>query len=271
MKTFSENQNVRWMAAILAGLLGVGAVIMGAYMTLQVMKLVLPESLFAQYMALAFFDGGALGWAGTYIYLARGSQQRAVSFWLMWYDLAGVVAMVIGEILLGGQQLTTPPPWLGQFIVGAVIVTFAVNLVAWYYYHQNKPELQETIETANLEDTLADEAMQQARARVEREAQSLGSILARRATARLKYRLSLPMNEAEAAEWNGQTIDATAEDIPAALPLPQQRLTFWDYLKSFFGSGRSMPSPAMQPSQSSSEIPTSSPAPADPPTQDQPS
>ena len=61
MKAFSENQNVRWLAAILAGLLGIGAVVMGAYMTLQVMKLVLPESLFAQYMALAFFDGGALG------------------------------------------------------------------------------------------------------------------------------------------------------------------------------------------------------------------
>ncbi len=236
MKAFSENQNVRWLAAILAGLLGIGAVIMGAYMTLQVMKLVLPESLFAQYMALTFFDGGALGWAGTYIYLAKGSRQRAISFWLMWYDLAGVVAMVIGEILLGGQTLTHPPLWLGQFIVGAVIVTFAANLVAWYYYHQNKPELQETIEAANLEDKLADEAMQQARARIEREAQTLGAIMARRATARIKYRLSLPMSEAEAAEWQGQTIEATAEDLPA-LPHPMG-LSFWEYLKSFFGRGR---------------------------------
>ncbi len=142
MKAFSENQNVRWLAAILAGLLGIGAVIMGAYMTLQVMQIVLPKSVFAQYMALAFFDGGALGWAGTYIYLAKGSHQRAVSFWLMWYDLAGVVAMVIGEIIIGGQSLVDIPTWLGGFIVGAVIVTFAVNLVAWYYYHQNKPELQ---------------------------------------------------------------------------------------------------------------------------------
>lgn len=78
--------------------------------------------------------------------------------------------------------------------------------------------------------------MQQARARIEREAQTLGAIMARRATARIKYRLSLPMSEAEAAEWQGQTIEATAEDLPA-LPQPVG-LSFWEYLKSFFGRGR---------------------------------
>lgn len=274
MKSVFDNQNVAWVARILAAVLSAIALYMGASMTYDVMGDIIPGNETTRLLALAFFDGGAVTWAGIYVYLARGSNQRAVSFWLMVMDLAGVVAMVIGAILTGGQQLINPPPWIARFIIDSVVIVMCANLIALYYYHINKPELQESIEAQNLEDRLANEAMQQARVNVEREAQTLGAILARRATARLKVRARLPMSEAEAAEWRGETIDATAEDMPG-LPAPQQ-LRFWDYVKSFFGFGRFKPSPVTPSSKNSSNspqetpqpspVPQEPPAPQDPPT-----
>src|SRR5688500_19997608 len=120
MEKVTNNTNIKWLAQILAGLLAVIAVYMGALMTYDVMGDVLPRNETARLLALSFFDGGALAWAGMYVYLARGSSQRAVSFWMMLFDLAGVVAMVIGAILTGGQELTNPPAWIGKFIVDGV-------------------------------------------------------------------------------------------------------------------------------------------------------
>lgn len=264
MKAFSENQNVRWIARILAGLLAGIAVYMGASMTYSVMGNILPNNETTRLLALAFFDGGAITWAGIYVYLARGSNQRGAAFWLMILDLLGVGAMVMGEILTGGQTLVNPPPWLGKFIIDSVIVVMLANLFALYYYHINKPELQESIEAANLEDMLANEALQQARVNVEREAYTLGAILARRATARLKYRARLPMSEEEAAEWRGEAIDATAQDLPA-LPAPSPSVNFWETLKSFFGFGRFRQLQDTPSSKNSSDLPNPQPQDEPPP------
>src|SRR5262245_28725717 len=132
MENLSSNKNLKWIAGVLAGLLAAIAVYMGAIMTYDVMGDVIPGNETGRLLALAFFDGGAISWAGMYVYRARGSNQRSVSFWLMVFDLAGVVAMVIGAIYTGGQTLVNPPPWLGKFIVDGVMVVMATNLIALY-------------------------------------------------------------------------------------------------------------------------------------------
>ena len=233
-----ENKNFKWLAVILAGALAVIAVYMGALMTYDVMGDVLPGNETARLLSLAFFDGGAIAWAGMYIYLARGSNQRAVSFWMMCYDLAGVVAMVIGAIYTGGQTLVDAPPWLAKFIVDGVMLTMALNLIAVYYFHIQKPEVKEAIDAQTLEDTLLEEAEAQARATIERDAQALGALLAGRVTSRIKYRMRLPMSEAEAEQWRGEIVDA--ETIPQAqLPAPATGPGFvvWNWLKSFLQIG----------------------------------
>jgi hypothetical protein len=238
-----ENKNFKWLAVILAGALAAIAVYMGAIMTYDVMGDVIPNNPTARMLALAFFDGGAIAWAGMYIYLARGSNQRAVSFWMMVYDLAGVVAMVIGAIFTGGQTLVDAPPWLAKFIVDGVIVTMTLNLVATYYYHIQKPEVREAVAAQELEDTLTEQAEQQARATIEREAQHLGALLAGRVTSRIKYRMRLPMSEQEEAQWRGEVVDGDLLPQPA-LPAPAEagislRDFLGTWLKSFFTRGRS--------------------------------
>jgi hypothetical protein len=245
MEKITNNKRVAWLAGVFAGLLALVAIAMGVLMTFSVMVRVLPGNLFTQILAIAFFDAGALGWLGVYIYKARGTPQRAVSLWLCVWDLAGVVAMVIAEILLGGQELVNIPPWLGKFIIDTVIITFALNLIGWYYLHANAPETREAINAQDLEDDLIEIAERQARASIEREAQALGALLAGRVTSRIKYRMRLPMSEDEAAQWRGEIVDA--ETIPQpALPAPTAGpgLGVWNWLKSFLQIG--MPAQVQQ-------------------------
>lgn len=268
MEKITSNKRVAWLAGIFAGVLALVSVAMGVWMTWLVMGRVLPGNELARYMALAFFDGGALGWAGVYVYKARGTPQRAVSLWLLVWDLLGVVAMVIGEILLGGQQLVNIPAWLGKFIIDTVIITFAINLVAWYYYHTNAPETREAINAQDLEDQLTEQAEQQARANIEREAQVLGSLLAGRVTSRIKYRMRLPMSEQEAEQWRGEIVDAETLPQPA-LPAPAgARVGLWDWLKSFLQIGMpaqvqqselTTPMPSLEPSSNEEPRPDQNP------------
>lgn len=255
MEKLSNNKNLNWIAAILAGALAAIAVYMGAIMTYDVMGDVLPGNDTARLLALAFFDGGAIAWAGICIYLARGSNQRAVSFWMMCFDLAGVVAMVIGAIYTGGQTLVNPPPWLGKFIVDGVMVVMASNLIALYYYHYNKPEVKEAITAQDLEDELTEQAEQQARANIKREAMQLGALLAGRVTSRIKYRMRLPMTVDEQAQWNGEIVEGETLPQPA-LPAPASDdvPTWVKAIFRFFGRGRS---PQAQPSEPITSTPTS--------------
>ncbi|HEY9760011.1 MAG TPA: hypothetical protein V6C97_32935 [Oculatellaceae cyanobacterium] len=229
-----KNKNIqKWITEFLFVVFSVALIGWTASLTLGVMEIVLPNSPYVKYFALALYDGGALTWLFVYIYKAKGTPQRAIAMIMTFLDFLGVVLMVIGALYLGGQTLTEIPTWMGKGLVNGTIAATVFNLGMVYLYHANAPDTREAIQNQDLEDELTEEALLQARASVEREARVLGAVLARRATARLKYRLALPMTEAEAAEWNGETVDATAEDVPALSY--SQRHPFWSALQSFFG------------------------------------
>jgi len=165
----------------------------------------------------------------------------------MIFDLLGVGAMVIGAIYTGGQTLVNPPPWLAKFIIDGVMVVMLANLYALYYYHTNKPEVREAINAQTLEDQLIEQAEQQARANIEREAQTLGALLAGRVTSRIKYRMRLPMSETEAAQWRGEIVEGQEIPQPAQLPAPAyDGVPVWltGLLQRFFGRGGSQPQPS---------------------------
>ena len=105
--------------------------------------------------------------------------------------------------------MTEIPPALAMAVIYGVIGATLANLAAIYIFHVTDPATMEDIETAILEDTLQAEAMKQAQANIERQAQQLGAILAARATGKLKYRLALPMAENESTE----VINAKAADL----------------------------------------------------------
>jgi hypothetical protein len=224
----------KWMAAAVALLFGLAVIGFTVKLSYDVMVILFPHDPILRYISIALYDGGVISWLTTYIARAKGTPQRGISLLMTVLDFIGVVAMVIAGIYLSGQSLANIPPWVGSAVVNVTIIAATLNAGAIYYYHASDPETVEEIQAQELEDTLHEEALDQARYQVERRAQELGAIMANRVTARLKYRLRLPMTDQEYNEWQGETIDAEAYDPPALTTRPMDEPGFWDYLKSFF-------------------------------------
>jgi hypothetical protein len=195
-----------------------------ASLSLAALRTILPDDPIKPYIGLVLTDIGALTWLLVFIGQAQGLAQRAVSLIMFVVDLAGVVLLAAYELLTGGQQLASVPAEMGTAVIWGVIGLTLVNLAAAYFYHLAHPHTWKQIEFGVLTDRLQHEALQQAQASVEAEAQKLGAILAARATADLKYQLRLPMSDFEAAEHtknlpaSKQVIDAQATPSQAAQP-----------------------------------------------------
>jgi len=233
----TNNALLNWFIGSGAIVFFIAVIFWTASLTMEVMTYVLPNNPTVQYFALALFDGGALVWLGMYTNKAKGTPQRAISLLLFGLDFLGVVLMTSGGVYLGGQTLADIPAWMGGAIVNGVIFATLANVGGVYYYHANNPQTRETMQAQELEDTLTEEAMSQARTNVQREARQLGAIMARRATARIKYRLALPMSENERAEWEGETVDGQVIE-PAQLPAPDDIPAWLRGVVHFFGRGR---------------------------------
>jgi hypothetical protein len=190
-----------------------------ASLTLAEVKMILPNDPVTPYFALALFDGGALSWLMTFLGHGRGLVQRGLALLMLVLDLAGVVVLSAGRLLMGGQSLANIPTDMGATIVYALIAATLINLVAIYAFHIADPDTMEAIELQTLNDKLKSEAIDQARTNIEKEVQTLGAILAARATASLKYSLRLPMNVTEATLLQEDAKTAAA-DQPAALVIP---------------------------------------------------
>ena len=188
-----------------------------ASLTLAEVKVILPNDPITPYFALALFDGGAVTWLLVFIGHAKGLPQRAIAILMLVLDLAGVIVLSAGRLLMGGQALADIPKELGATMVYAVIGATLINLIAIYAFHIADPETMQQIELQTLDDTIQAEAISQARANVEREVQALASVLAARATGRLKYQLRLPVNDHEAHEI------LTADGKPAPLIIPAEK------------------------------------------------
>lgn len=187
-----------------------------ASLTLAEVKAILPGDPITPYFALALFDGGAVTWLLVFIGHAKGLTQRAISLLLLVLDLAGIVILSAGRLLMGGQTLADVPKELGANMVYALIGATLINLIAIYAFHVSDPETMQTIELQTLDDSIQAEAMSQARANIEAEVQELAAIIAARSTARLKYALRLPTNDRETREL------LTGEVSPAPLVIPAE-------------------------------------------------
>jgi hypothetical protein len=241
----------KFFTGLVALIFGISIIGFTIKLTYDVMAILFPNDPILRWVSIALYDGGVIAWLLTYIARAKGTPQRGISLVMTVADFLGVVAMVIGGIYLSGQTLADIPPWVGSAVVNITIIAATLNAGAIYFYHANDPDVIESIQTQELEDTLQEEALEQARMQVERSAQALGAIIANRVTARMKYKMRLPMSEREDAEWRGEIVDAQAYD-PAELPAPPvQNETFWSSVKSFFGGKRSRQPSDTTPSKNS--------------------
>ena len=85
--------------------------------------------------ALVVFDVGTLAWLKSYLDLAEGSGQRALALVMCVFDFLGVGLMVLAEILLGGQNLVSAPPALGEYAIWGIAIWTVINVGAVITWH----------------------------------------------------------------------------------------------------------------------------------------
>lgn len=104
------------------------------------------------WLGLAACDGGSLGWFIFFKYSAK-SWQRAISFLMVFFCLAGVCICTYADMFMVGNSngLVTLPAGLGNQALTGVIVIILVNVVMTFVTHMVSPEMirQWKIESAH--------------------------------------------------------------------------------------------------------------------------
>ena len=110
--------------------------------------------------ALVVFDVGTLAWLKAYLDLAEGSGQRALALVMCVFDFLGVGLMVLAEILLGGQDLVSAPPALGEYAIWGIAIWTVINVGAVIAWHLMAPEARRKMALRAEMDLVFDEALQ---------------------------------------------------------------------------------------------------------------
>jgi len=189
-----------------------------ASLTLAEVREILPGDPLTPFFALALFDGGAVAWLLAWMSHARGLAQRSIALVMLVIDLLGVVLLSAARLFGGGQTLTDAPEMIGAVVIWGIIGATLLNVAAVFAFHIVDPDTMAAIETGVMVDTLRDEALAQAKSNMAAESQTLGAIMAARATAQIKYDLRLPMAANEAQH----IIDAQAVNVDQAQPAQAQ-------------------------------------------------
>ena len=109
--------------------------------------------------ALVVFDVGMLAWLKVFLDYAEGSGQRAVALMMCIFDFLGVGFMVLAEILLGGQDLVSAPPALGEYAIWGIAIWTVVNVGAVIAFHLLDPDARRKMALRAEMDMVFDEAL----------------------------------------------------------------------------------------------------------------
>jgi hypothetical protein len=221
---------VAFVSWVLYPILFFSGLIAAATMTYDVIGMILPGSVYMQWLGITFFDGGALVWWLMFVTKARGTRQRLWSLSAFVMDIAGAMLMIYAELNLGGQTLITPPAWLGKYLINGTTIVMALNILLGYLYHMSAPEDIAAAQDQDADDEIEEVTRAQQRAYLDANIHNLAAPMFARSVARFKMRNGLQMTNADYNALEG-VIDGTVTtpQLPAG-----NRVTFWDYLRHFF-------------------------------------
>lgn len=264
------------IAAVFFSLFGVGVIVLLMSYTFQALSHIFPNNFTAQVMGMILFDVAAIAWLSAFIYLSKSIMQYSFAFIGFGFGLAGTLGMVAIEVILGGQQMITPPAWVNEALIYGFIGAAVIHVILFYAYKLAAPEISAEIslgiETANI----TEEAMKQAEAVLLAQRNALGGVIAPRLVNNVRRNLGLPVS--------GDVLDLPAYDIPdpaQAIPVATPHSSFMDRLRAaaqvitnlqpaqparqYQASAQVVPEPAPQtetePAQESAPQPPSPPSP----------
>jgi len=217
------------IAAVFFSLFGAGVILLLASYTFQALAHIFPNNFTAQGMGMILFDVAAIAWLGAFIYLCKSIMQYTFAFIGFGVGLLGTLGMVAIEVVLGGQQMITPPAWVNEALIYGFIGAAVAHVILFYAYKLAAPEISADIslgiETANI----TEEAMKQAESVLLSQRGALGGVIAPRLVNNVRRNLGLPVS--------GDVLDLPAYDIPdpaQAIPIQflPRKISFLDRLKA---------------------------------------
>lgn len=194
------------IAAVFFTFFGLGVIALLASYTFQALAHVFPGNLIAQSMGMVLFDVAALAWLSAFIYLCTSVAQYAIAFIGFILGLAGTLGMVAIEVMLGGQQMITPPAWINEALIYGFIGSAVAHVVLFYAYKIMAPEISADISLGIEAATITEAAMKQAEAELLAQRSALGGMIAPRLVNDVKRNLGLPISS--------NVLDLPAYDVP---------------------------------------------------------
>lgn len=206
------NKIMPYVAGVFFALFGFGVIALLFSYTFSALAYVFPDNLFAQLMGMVLFDIAAIAWLLALIYLCKSVMQYAFSFIGFVFGLAGSLAMVAMEVMLGGQELMEAPAWVNEALIYGFIGAAVVHVVLYYAFKLSAPEISADISLGFETAQITEEAMKQAEAQLLQQRGALGGVIAPRLITNVRRNLGLPVS--------GDVIDAPAYDVPEEAPIP---------------------------------------------------
>lgn len=201
------------VAGVFFALFGFGVIALLFSYTFSALAYVFPDNLFAQLMGMTLFDIAAIAWLLALIYLCKSVMQYAFAFIGFVFGLAGSLAMVAMEVMLGGQELMEAPAWVNEALIYGFIAAAVVHVILYYAFKLSAPEISADISLGFETAQITDEAMKQAEAQLLQQRGLLGGVIAPRLITNVKRNLGLPVSVdvIDAPRW---------ENVPNEAPIP---------------------------------------------------
>lgn len=127
-----------------------------------------------QVMVLILFDGGALVWFTTFLTVAKGTAQWALSGVGFVVGLLGAIIMAAGELILGQSLVVIDDPTrMSWILISTVVMAALVHATLIYLFHFSDPATKNRIENAQKVSQAIERAYADARGEIDRQIDSL--------------------------------------------------------------------------------------------------
>ena len=222
-----------YVAAVFFTIFGAAVIALLMSYTFEALAYIFPGNFTAQVMGMTLFDIAAIAWLLAFIYLCKSVMQYAFAFIGFMFGLAGSLAMVAIDVMLGGQQMIEPPAWINNALVYGFIGAAVIHVILIYAYKLAGPEISADISLGIETAQITEEAMKQAESELLRERGALGKVIAPRLMNNVKRNLGLPVN--------GDVIDLPAldvNDLTQSTPLQMPAVRPMSFVERVRAAGR---------------------------------
>lgn len=159
-----QNKRSQFLTKLALSALGIGLLVYAASRTLEFVQSTMPaDKQYLGYLFLLATGIGALIWLATFLNIAEGFKQRALSFAMGLIDLGGEGVLVYADTMRTSSEnglLQFSQDELRLFVLASVGM-IALNAFAWYMFKLWDPKAERESAARDLVDDVTEAALKQ--------------------------------------------------------------------------------------------------------------